>query len=297
MIIGYYGRRSLVSSSCESAPTPIQSPFFRALQADRYERQEHIRRYEDTADRSLIVFCGPIVPDLITPFADAVLDAANDKPLDLMLTSLGGDAETALRLASMCHADRDEFRVIVPDTAASAATLLALAAESIVMSSTSALGPIDPQVLLPHRQGYYPAKDILAIVDDLDQRTRENPQAFELYASLLGDVDAIIYQVAKAAIDRTAELVPEVMRLRRPPPDDDHVEIVTASLQGQAMHSAVIGHSRATELGLPAQYLKLQSEQWDMLWRLHTMYVVLGGSSPTGSIIEGRRVSLIRDRN
>jgi hypothetical protein len=230
---------------------------------------------------------------VVTPFADAIFDAGSEAPLDLMLNSLGGDAETALRMAAMCHADRDDFRVIVPDTAASAATLLALAAESIVMSSTSALGPIDPQVLLPYRGDYYPAKDILAVVDDLDKRTRENPQAYELYAALLGDVDAIVYQFAKAAIGRTAELVPEVMRLRHPPPDENHVREITESLQGQAMHSAVIGHSRAGELGLPAHYLEPQSEQWDMLWRLHTMYVVLRGASSSGNVIEGRRVSLI----
>ncbi|MCY3851422.1 MAG: hypothetical protein OXF75_11595 [Acidimicrobiaceae bacterium] len=286
-----------MSSSTEPESSPPQSPFFRALQTDRYERQDHIRAYEEATGRILVVFCGPIVPDIITPFADAILDADTNIPLDLMLTSLGGDGETALRMASMCHADRAEFRVIVPDTAASAATLLALAAESIAMSSTSALGPIDPQVLLPHRDGYYPAKDILAIVDDLDNRTRENPQAFELYAALLADVDAVVYQIAKAAIGRMEELVPEVMRLRCPPPSDDQVQQVIKNLQGQAMHSAAIGHSRAGELGLPTQYLAPQSEQWDMLWRLHTMYVVLRGASSNTSVIEGRRVSLIRERS
>ena len=144
-----------MSSEGSSTDSPPQSPFFRALQRDRYGRQEHIKCYEEDTGRSLVVFCGPITPDVIAPFADAVGDVVSGASLDLMLTSLGGDAETALRMASMCHTDREDFRVIVPDIAASAATLLALAAEGIVMSSTSALGPVDPQGISPTEEGLY----------------------------------------------------------------------------------------------------------------------------------------------
>ena len=194
-------------------------------------------------------------------------------------------------MASMCHAERDDFRVIVPDTAASAATLLALAAESIVMSDTSALGPVDPQVYLPARQGFFPAKDILKIVDDLDQRTKENPHAFELYSALLADIDAVVYQTARAAIGRTGELVPEVLRLRRPPPSPEQIEQITRDLQSSPMHSATIGQARASDLGLPAVYMKPKSSEWDTLWRLHAHYAYHFGPSPVTNLIEGRRVS------
>jgi len=270
---------------------PVQSPLFRAVQADRYERQTGIRDYEALTDRSLVVFHGTIDHSVITPIADAVGDAEPDKPLDLMLTSPGGDAETAVRLARMCHAERQDFRVIVPDTAASAATLLALAAESVVMSNSSALGPIDPQVPLPARGAFIPAKDILEIVDDLEARTTDNPAAFELYAALLADVDAVVYQIAKAAIRRTMELVPEVLSLRQSPPTSEETEQMAKALQGQAMHSATIGHDQAKTLGIPAEYMSPQSTEWDALWRLHTFYVVLLGLRFRETIIEGRRVS------
>lgn len=278
-----------MSSEELSTGPPPQSPFFRALQRDRYERQEHIRRYEDSTGRSLVVFCGPITPEVIAPFADAINDVDKDAPLDLMLTSFGGDGETALRMASMCHTDRKEFRVIVPGVAASAATLLALAAESIVMSSTSALGPVDPQVFLPLRKEYIPAKDIIQIVNDLDERTKENPQAFELYAALLADVDAIIYQRSRAAISRTEELVPEVLRLRHNPPSEDKMSVIIKNLQSPAMHSAAIGHTRARDLGLTIEYIPAQADEWDCLWRLHAYYVVL--LSAHENLVEGRRVS------
>ena len=45
------------------------------------------------------------------------------------------------------------LRMIVPDLAKSAATLMVLGADSILMSDTSELGPIDPQVVLADGNG------------------------------------------------------------------------------------------------------------------------------------------------
>lgn len=280
----------------ESAPsdTPTQSAFFRALESSRYERQRKIGVYEESAGRSLIVFWGPITAKAITPFADAINDVHCDFPLDLMLTSYGGNGEAALRLATMCHAEREDFRVIVPDTAASAATLLALAAESILMSSTSALGPIDPQIGLPTRKQYIPAKNIVSIVEDIvEPKVKENPQLLDLYTSFLGEIDAVIYQTALSAIERTEEVVPEILELRKNPLSSKEVKTLVKSLQNQSMHSATIGHTKAEALGLPVEYVESQSEQWDQLWRLHTDYVAMPGPSLRDNIIEGRRVSFI----
>ena len=270
---------------------PTQSPYFRSLESSRYERQGKINNYEKSTGRSLIVFWGPITANVITPFADAINDVHHDCPLDVMLTSYGGDGEAALRLATMCHAEREDFRVVVPDTAASAATLLALAAERIVMSSTSALGPIDPQIALPTRKRYVPAKDIVSIVEDIvEPRVKENPHFLELYAYFMADVDAVIYQTARSAIERTKEFVPEMLALRQKPLPPEAVEKIVDSLHNQPpMHSATIGYTKAEELGLPIEYLDSRSEQWDQLWRLHTDYVA---QHPLHTnVIEGRRVS------
>lgn len=42
------------------------------------------------------------------------------------------------------------------------------------MSDTSTLGPVDPQIWLPTRNRYVPAKEILKIVDDLDDKTQKS---------------------------------------------------------------------------------------------------------------------------
>ncbi len=275
-----------------SSASVVHTPFFRATQAHRYERQQALRDIEDETGRAVVVFYGPMHHAVVAPFQDAIGDIPSDTPLDLMLTSPGGDAETALRLAMMCHAGRSDFRVIVPETAASAATLLALAAESILMSTTSALGPVDPQIFLPTRNSYYPAKDLVQIVDDLEQRTQSNPLAFEFYSALLGDIDGATYQAARASILRTEELVPDVLSIRSNPPSEELVEALTQGLQGPSMHSATIGYRHAQELGLPAVYEEPESEYWKMLWSLHVNYVVELGWQFKETMIEGRRASL-----
>lgn len=191
------------------ATTPAkQSPYFRALQSHRYERQAIIQDYEATFERALIVVNGPIHPAAIAPFEDAIGDLGSDEALDLMLTSIGGDGEIACRLASRCQAGRADFRIIVLDLAASAATLLALGADSIVMSDISALGPVDPQIYVESWGNYHPAKDIIEIVEDLEKRANASPDNYEYYVGLLGEIDALLYQSAISATRRIRELVP-----------------------------------------------------------------------------------------
>ena len=76
-----------------------------------------------------------------------MLDAIGEcERLDLMINSGGGSGEAAEKLVEMCRAHcREEFRVIVPNFAKSAATMIALGADVIVMGYPSELGPIDPQ--------------------------------------------------------------------------------------------------------------------------------------------------------
>jgi hypothetical protein len=69
--------------------------------------------------------------------------------LDLMLNSPGGSGEMAEKVIEMCRAHcRHEFRVVVPNFAKSAATMIALGADTILMGYLSELGPIDPQYRL-----------------------------------------------------------------------------------------------------------------------------------------------------
>lgn len=69
--------------------------------------------------------------------------------ISLVLYSRGGDTLAAWTIANMIRQFCDEFEVIVPMKAHSAATLISLGATNIVMSKQATLGPIDPSVNSP----------------------------------------------------------------------------------------------------------------------------------------------------
>ena len=91
-----------------------------------------------------------IVNDDILGFMNILNGADKGKGLDLILHSPGGSAEAAESIADYLHRQfaKTRIRVIVPHMAMSAATMLACAADSVVMGNHSSLGPVDPQFVL-----------------------------------------------------------------------------------------------------------------------------------------------------
>lgn len=90
-----------------------------------------------------------ISPDDIAPVGSMLSAIGKVKNLDLILHSPGGNGVVAEKIVHMCRQHCTDFlRVIVPNMAKSAATLIALGADVIVMGYFSELGPIDPQEII-----------------------------------------------------------------------------------------------------------------------------------------------------
>jgi hypothetical protein len=87
----------------------------------------------------------------IAPIRRAIEDQVPDSPdqveIDIWLDSPGGDAHSAYKLALMLRAAASRVRVVVPDFAKSAATLLAIAADEIYLAPGADLGPLDGQMV------------------------------------------------------------------------------------------------------------------------------------------------------
>ena len=273
---------------------PTQSPLYHAANADRYDRQEAIRAYEQKFGCCLIVMIDAIFPPSVTQFEDLIYDANPDGDIHLLLNSPGGEGETAIRLVRAAQARCRELTVIIPDQAKSAATLLALGAHHILMSPMSDLGPIDPQFL--GEDGLVAAKDIIAAVDNAAQKVQEAPEIYPLYVSLLSDVSSIMLQQARAALDSAADLLQEALSSnpnRSAAAVTDLINSLTEPLINRPRtHSALFSVRNAIDAGLPAQEVALQSEQWRMVWSLWTKYFTLLYSGQIRGIYEGRRVSL-----
>ena len=151
------GRATRLVTEDEQAPVPAsqftKTPTFTAHNAARYQRRQLVADVQNLTGRALICYIDTsdegISRDDTLGFADLLHNAVNNEPIDLLLHTGGGDIDAAEKLIKMVRdvASNAEFRIIVPDMAKSAGTLMALAADLILMSATSELGPIDPQIL------------------------------------------------------------------------------------------------------------------------------------------------------
>jgi hypothetical protein len=274
---------------------PAQSPLFHAQHAERYERQRLIREYEEAFGCRLVVLIDVIFPESITFFEELIADADPDEKLHLLLDTPGGDGESAVRLARSAQARCSELTIIVPNQAKSAGTLLAMGAHHILMGPTSDLGPVDPQFQSPTGVGLYSAKDLIAAVDHAETSVATNPESYTLHVSLLADVNAVMVQQARSALERSEDLVKEALR-SQPDRREADVEAVAAAVKEKLIdlpkdHGAVFDAGDAERAGLPVIKANPRSDQWRLIWLLWAKYFNL-----YSFVAEGRYASQITPR-
>ncbi|KKT50265.1 MAG: hypothetical protein UW40_C0007G0040 [Parcubacteria group bacterium GW2011_GWF2_44_17] len=85
-----------------------------------------------------------IAMDVIPIMSRHLQNIGKVEKIDLFLYSSGGDTMVPWRLVSMIREFCDSFAVLVPYKAHSAATMVALGADEIVMTNMGELSPIDP---------------------------------------------------------------------------------------------------------------------------------------------------------
>lgn len=88
----------------------------------------------------------PEVIDIMTEHLDAM---KNTNKISLILHSRGGDTSAGWSICNLLRSFCTELEVIIPARAHSAATLLSLGADNIIMTKQATLGPIDPNVNSP----------------------------------------------------------------------------------------------------------------------------------------------------
>ncbi|SHK37335.1 SDH family Clp fold serine proteinase [Thermocrinis minervae] len=100
----------------------------------------------------------------------AIRMTPEDMPIDLIVHTPGGLALAATQIANALVRHKGPVRVIIPHYAMSGGTLIALAADEIIMDHNAVLGPVDPQI------GNMPAASILKVLEmkepkDMDDQT------------------------------------------------------------------------------------------------------------------------------
>ena len=151
-------------------------------------------------------------------------------PVDLVLHTPGGLGLAATQIARAIFTRKGKVTVFVPHYAMSGGTLLALAADEIVMSEYAVLGPVDPQL------GEYPAASIL-------KAAHQKPIAE------VDDKTLILADQAEKAIVQMRHEVGELLADRYP--SEKAEEIAKLMTSGTWTHDYPITCDRARELGLP----------------------------------------------
>jgi ClpP class serine protease len=154
----------------------------------------------------------------------------DEVPLDIVLHTPGGLVLAATQIARAIQGHKGKVTVYVPHYAMSGGTLIALAADEIVMCEHSVLGPVDPQL------GELPAASLIKVIE-------EKPLAE------VDDHTLILADVGRKAI---AQIEAFVKRLLADKMDETQAAAVAAKLAtGTWTHDYPIAADEARALGLP----------------------------------------------
>ena len=153
----------------------------------------------------------------------------DDVPLDLVLHTPGGLVLAALQIAKAIGEHKAKVTVFVPHYAMSGGTLIALAADEIIMCGHSVLGPIDPQI------GQSPAASLIKVV-------AEKP------VSRIDDQTLVLADVGRKAISQVTQSASELLQRRLPP--EQAKALAEKLATGTWTHDYPIWAATARELGL-----------------------------------------------
>jgi len=159
----------------------------------------------------------------------AIRSAPKDKPIDLIIHTPGGLVLAATQIAKALNDHPAETRVIVPHYAMSGGTLIALAADKIIMDPHAVLGPVDPQL------GQYPGPSIVRAVE------RKG-------ADKVDDQTLILADVAEKAIKQVRDFVYNLLKDRYG--EEKARELAQVLTEGRWTHDYPITYEHAKELGL-----------------------------------------------
>ena len=160
---------------------------------------------------------------------EAIRTTPKNTPIDLVLHTPGGLVLPALQIARALKAHSGRKTVFVPHYAMSGGTLIALAADEIVLNQHAVLGPIDPQI------GGVPAASLLRL------RQEKSADATDDYTLVLADVGHMaIEQLKRAARELLSGTVS----------DNAAVAVAEQLASGRWTHDYPIEASEAREIGL-----------------------------------------------
>jgi ClpP class serine protease len=220
----------------------------------------------------------------------------------LILNSAGGSGLAAERIVNVCRAySNNDFEVIVPHMAKSAATLICFGCSCIRMSQTAELGPVDPQVKYitdDGKEDWISAEEYVSSYEDLI-RTAISGKAkrVEALVQQLVRYDARYIEKLKSAQALSEGISIKLLK------SGMMSQLTKAAIKKKikdflihkqtAAHGRMITMAEAKKCGLEIEEIELRSALWNLVWELYvrgSWAVSLGSSKILESTATGLRV-------
>src|SRR2546422_261312 len=240
----------------------------RAAMLGEFERERNsrviamIHRQEGAS-----LFGVPVAGSISIDDSEAVLRAIRlappEQPIDIILHTPGGLVLAAEQIAKALVERKGKVTVFVPHYAMSGGTLIALAADEIVMDANAVLGPVDPQL------GDMPAASIVRVVEI------KGPQR-------VGDEFLMLADMAQKARVQVATFVAQV--LGKHLSEKQSIQVATILTEGRWTHDYPITVQAARQLGL-----KVSTDMPLMVYGLMELYPQGGGIRPSVWYVPLRR--------
>jgi len=222
--------------------------------------------------------------DAVRPIHDQLRAIGKVDKLDLFIYSRGGALEVPWRLASALRSYASSWGLLVPFRANSAATLLALGADDIVLGRYGELGAIDPilsvqRMITPPGQSQTAMQDTINVEDVMaflrfvrDEVGLTDQSAL---ATTLERLAARLDAVSLGSVHRTRSHIRDVahhmMTSRKTPPTDRVMETIVETLAERVYaHGHAIGYREAKDIGLPVT--RADDALDDAMWALLEQY-------------------------
>jgi hypothetical protein len=183
-------------------------------------RNKYLKELTDKTQRNTIIYAsrwttGDVPANIISitdedlqAFMEAIHGLKGDK-LDLILHTGGGSAEATDAIVTYLRQKFTDIRAIIPQAAMSAGTMLALAADKIIMGKHSFIGPIDPQFILNTSVGVQavPAQAIMEQFKKAQKDCADNPKNLNSWLPMLSQYGPALLVQCQNQIDFGRDLV------------------------------------------------------------------------------------------
>jgi sulfur relay (sulfurtransferase) DsrC/TusE family protein len=229
--------------------------------------------------------------DIVYEVLDDVCEGKRVDTIEMILSSLGGEASAAFNLVKTIRRYADKFNVIIPRKAKSGASLLALGANKIFMSKIAELGPIDPLVSHPYAQIMIPARAAPYFIEKvLPEISKMGISEYFL------KVDYAHVSFCLTAVEQARDYAKRLLtsyHFREQPDKLKIVDDAVRRLTSYPSHDFVIDIDEARDvIGLNVE--ELSEEHWKLVWSVYREYIKR--LDDVGLIIETTKKSLEIER-